>query len=361
MSDHILAVNPGSTSTKIAYYQDDQAIWVKSVEHDQDSLAPFKTIYDQYEMRRQLVLDVMAEQGTPTETLNAVVGRGGLLPPVKSGAYRVNQAMLDTLRYRPANEHASNLGAVIAWSIAEPLGIPSFIYDPVTVDEMEEIAHITGLREMRRVGMGHNLNMRAAAIKFARSQDKSYKKMNILVAHLGGGITLSLHSKGRIIDMISDDEGPFSPERAGGLPGFQVIKMATSGDFDYRSMMKKVQRQGGLTAYFGTADVRKVETMIHEGNEEASLILEAMAHNVAKNIGKLAVVVRGEVDGIVLTGGIARSRMITDWIIERVSFIAPVTVLAGENEMESLALGTLRVLRGEEQPNIFTEGREGEE
>ncbi|NLM15085.1 MAG: butyrate kinase [Clostridiaceae bacterium] len=360
MSYHILAINPGSTTTKIAYYQDSRMQWVKNIEHDQSDLAPFKTIYDQYHMRRQLVLDTMAEQGTSTAVLSAVVARGGLLPPVEAGAYHVNQAMMDTLRYRPANEHASNLGAVLAWSIAEPLGIPSFIYDPVTVDELEDIAQITGLKEMRRVGMGHNLNMRAAAIKFADSQNRPYEELNILVAHLGGGITLSLHSGGRIIDMISDDEGPFSPERAGGLPGFQVIKMATSGAYNYKEMMEKVQRQGGLKAYFGTSDTRQVEARISQGDDYARLILEAMAHNVAKNIGKLAVVVRGKVDGIVLTGGIAHSRLITDWITERVSFIAPVTILAGENEMESLALGVLRVLRGEEKARTFTEGREGE-
>jgi butyrate kinase len=356
MSYNILAINPGSTSTKIAYYLDDKPVWVKSIEHDADSLARFKTIYDQYEMRKQLVLDTMAEQGSPLETLSAVVGRGGLLPPVKSGAYRVTPDMLDTLRDRPVNEHASNLGAVLAYSIAEPLGLPSFIYDPVTVDEMEDIAHITGLKEMRRIGQGHNLNMRAAAIKFAGQCGKPYNELNILVAHLGGGITLSLHSNGRIIDMISDDEGPFSPERAGGLPGFQVIKMATSGDYDYKAMMKKVQRQGGLMAYFGTSDTRVVEEKINAGDDYARLILEAMAHNVAKNIGKLAVVVRGKVAGIVLTGGIAHSKMITGWITERVSFIAPVTILPGENEMESLALGTLRVLRGDEQAHTFTTG-----
>jgi len=354
MTYNILAINPGSTSTKIAYYQDELPVWIKSVEHSAESLAPFKTIYEQYNMRRQLVLDTMAEQGSPVDTLSAVVGRGGLLPPVKSGAYRVNELMLETLRDRPVNEHASNLGAVIAYSIAEPLGLPSFIYDPVTVDEMDEIAHVTGLKEMRRVGMGHNLNMRAAAIKFAQQQGKPYQDLNILVAHLGGGITLSLHSKGRIIDMISDDEGPFSPERAGGLPGFQLIRMATSGEYDNKTMMKKVQRQGGLMAYFGTSDTRMVEEKINAGDEYARLILEAMAHNVAKNIGKLAVVVRGHVDGIVLTGGIARSQMITGWIAERVSFIAPVTILPGENEMESLALGTLRVLRGTEQAHTFS-------
>ena len=356
MSYNILAINPGSTSTKIACYRDETQIWVKSIEHDTQSLAPFANIYDQYEMRKQLVLDTMAAQGSPIETLSAVVGRGGLLPPVKSGAYRVNQEMMDTLRYRPVNEHASNLGAVLAWSIAEPLGIPSFIYDPVTVDEMQDIAHITGLREMRRIGQGHNLNMRAAAIKYAGINGKPYQELNILVAHLGGGITLSLHSKGRIIDMISDDEGPFSPERAGGLPGFQLIRMATSGEYDYRSMMKKVQRQGGLMAYFGTSDTRVVEEKIKAGDDQARLVLEAMAEAVAKNIGKLAVVVRGQIDGIVLTGGIAHSKMITGWISERVSFIAPVTVLPGENEMESLALGTLRVLRGAEQARTFTTG-----
>jgi butyrate kinase len=354
MTYNILAINPGSTSTKIACYQDETAVWVKNVEHSAESLAPFKTIYEQYDMRLQLVLDTLAEQGTPVETLSAVVGRGGLLPPVKSGAYRVNTLMLETLRDRPVNEHASNLGAVIAYSIAEPLGLPSFIYDPVTVDEMDEIAHITGLKEMRRVGMGHNLNMRAAAIKFAQQQGKAYQDLNILVAHLGGGITLSLHSKGRIIDMISDDEGPFSPERAGGLPGFQVIKMATSGEYDTKAMMKKVQRQGGLMAYFGTSDTRTVEGKINAGDDNARLILEAMAHNVAKNIGKLSVVVCGQIDGIVLTGGIARSQMITDWITKRVEFIAPVTILPGENEMESLALGTLRVLRGTEQAHTFS-------
>ncbi len=355
MSYNILAINPGSTSTKIAFYQDENQVWSESVSHSADELKVFPAIYDQYKMREQLVLDTVRQQGTDINTLSAVVGRGGLLPPVKSGAYEVNQTMLDTLRDRPVNEHASNLGAVLAFSIAHPLGIPAYIYDPVTVDEMDEIAHITGLKEMRRVGMGHNLNMRAAAIKFADEQGKPYNEMNILVAHLGGGITLSIHSQGRIIDMISDDEGPFSPERAGGLPGFQVIKMATSGEYDYRAMMKKVQRQGGLMAYFGTSDTRDIEAMIQDGNENAKLIMEAMAYNIAKNIAKLSVAVYGKVDGIVLTGGIAYLKRITNWIEERVKFIAPVTVLPGENEMASLALGTLRVLRNEEKARIYQE------
>lgn len=355
MSYGILAINPGSTSTKIAYFSDDKVIWVRNIEHDRESLKKFNGIAEQYEMRKELVLSVMEEQGTKPSMLNAVVGRGGLLPPVKSGAYRINGLMLDILRYRPMTEHASNLGALIAHAIADPLGIPSYIYDPVTVDELEPIARITGLTEMKRRGQGHNLNMRAAAIKYAGHVQKPYHSLNIIVAHLGGGITLSLHSKGRMIDMISDDEGPFSPERAGGLPGFQLIKMGTSGDYDYNSLMKKVQRQGGLIAHLGTADTREIERKIDSGDENAQLILEAMAHNTAKSIGKLAVVVCGKVDTIILTGGIANSTRITEWIRKRVEFIAPVTVFAGENEMEALALGALRVLRGEEQAREFTE------
>ena len=353
MAYGILAINPGSTSTKIAYYEDETMIWTKNIEHAAESIAKFAAVFDQYEMRKDLVLCVMQEQGTPLTKLSAVVGRGGLLPPVHAGAYRVNDAMIDTLRYRPVNEHASNMGAAIADAIAAPLGIPAFIYDPVTVDEMEPIAKITGLAEMKRMGMGHNLNMRAAAIKYAGSAGKPYHSLNLIVAHLGGGITLSLHSKGRIIDMISDDEGPFSPERAGGLPGFQLIKMATSGAYDYKSMMKKVQRQGGMTAHFGTSDIRAVQKLMDDGDAKAALVLEAMAHNVAKNIGKLAVVVRGAVDAIILTGGIAHSERITGWIAERVRFLAPVILLPGENEMESLAMGALRVLRGEEKAAEF--------
>lgn len=355
MAYGILAVNPGSTSTKIAFYEDENRLWSRSIEHSRESLAAYPSVYDQFEMRKELVLSAIEDEGVAPSDLSAVVGRGGLLPPVHAGAYRVNELMIETLRERPVNEHASNLGAAIADAIARPLGIPAFIYDPVTVDEMEPIARITGLPEMRRPGQGHNLNMRAAALRYASGESKEYKNLNLIVAHLGGGITLSLHRNGRMIDMISDDEGPFSPERAGGLPGFQLIRMATSGQYDYQTLMKKVQRQGGITAHLGTSDIREVERKIDEGDEKAALILEAMAHNVAKNIGKLAVVVRGEVDAIILTGGIAASKRIVDWIEERVAFIAPVAVFPGENEMEALALGALRVLRGEERADEYTE------
>lgn len=352
----ILAINPGSTSTKIAVYEDERLRWKVSIEHSDESLARFSCIQDQYEMRRDLVLSALTDQNTPLASLSAVVARGGLLPGVQSGAYRINDAMVDTLRRAPLFEHASNLAAVIADAIAAPLGIPAYIYDAVTVDELAPIAKITGLPEMKRAGQGHNLNMRAVAIRYAGSAGKPYASLNLIVAHLGGGITLSLHSGGRMIDMISDDEGPFSPERAGGLPGFQLIKMATSGQYDTAALMKKVQRQGGLMAHLGTADTRAAFAMA-EQDDHARLVLEAMAYNIAKNIGKLAVVVSGRVDAVLLTGGLSFSDTLVGWITEKVSFIAPVRVFPGENELEALALGALRVLRGEEQAKDYITGK----
>lgn len=349
----ILVINPGSTSTKIAAYEDEKALFVESVEHDQASLAPYPTIYDQYEMRSNLIREIAAKHGFKPEDFDAAVGRGGLLPRAQAGAYLVTPALMDTLAHRAQSEHISNIGAALAHSIVSPFGRPSYIYDPVTVDELEPIARITGLKEMERRGQGHNLNMRAAAIKKAKDSGRDYKEVTYLVVHMGGGITLSLHHKGRIIDMISDDEGPFSPERAGGLPGFQLMAVATSGQYDYKSLFNKVCRQGGLMSHFGTTDARAVLKMMDEGDAQAALVLEAMCHNVAKNIGKLAVVVKGKVEDVIITGGLAHSKVFTDWITERVSFIAPVTVIPGENEMESLALGALRVLRGEEKAREY--------
>ncbi len=352
--EKILVMNPGSTSTKIAVYNDETPVFVESIEHSQDELKPFENIIDQYEMRKELILAAMEKNGVKKEDLTAIVSRGGLLPPIEAGAYEVNDDMVWQLTYAPQNEHASNLGAVIARSISKELhDIPAYIYDAVTVDELEPLAKVTGLPEMKRKGMGHNLNMRAAAMKYAKEHEKSYNDISVIVAHLGGGITLSLHHRGRIVDMISDDEGPFSPERAGGLPAFQVISMATAEGMDKKTMMKKVKTQGGLMGYFGVNDTRIVEQMMKDGDEKAALIYDAMILNVARNIAKLAVYVDGSVESIILTGGIAYSEYFTREVEKRVSFIAPVTVYAGENEMESLALGALRVQRGEEKAKTF--------
>lgn len=349
----ILVMNPGSTSTKIAVYQEEQPLFVESIEHSQDDLRPFDNIIDQYEMRKELILATMEKNGVKKEELTAIVARGGLLPPIEAGAYEVNEDMVWQLTYAPQNEHASNLGAVIAHAISKELGIPSYIYDAVTVDELEPLAKVTGLPEMERKGMGHNLNMRAAAMKYAKENKKSYNDISVIVAHLGGGITFSLHHKGRIVDMISDDEGSFSPERAGGLPAFQVISMATSEGMDKKKMMKKVKTQGGLMGYFGVNDTRIVEQRMKDGDEKAALIYNAMALNVARNIAKLAVYIDGKADSIILTGGIAYSEYFTREVARRVAFIAPVKVYAGENEMDSLAFGALRVQRGEEKAKTF--------
>lgn len=346
--EKLLIINPGSTSTKIAVYEDEKALFVESISHSSEELAPFENVVDQYAFREKLILETMEKHGVTVDDLTCIVSRGGVLPPVHSGAYRVNEDMVWQLTYAPLNEHASNLGAIIAHAIAERQGIPAYIYDAVGVDEMIPLTQITGFPEVKRHGLGHNLNTRAAAIRYAKETGKNYNESTIIVAHLGGGISVNLHHNGRIIDMINDEGSTFSPERAGFMPNLQLVKLATSGEYDRKSLTKRIKSKGGLMAYFGVNDSRKVEAMIAEGDEKAKLVYEAMALNTAKNIAEVSVVVNGKVDAIVLTGGIAYSKMFTQMISDRVSFIAPVTILPGENEMECLALGGLRVQRGEE-------------
>lgn len=351
--EKLLIINPGSTSTKIAVYDGEIQVFVESISHSAEALSKFDALVDQFEFRKDLVIDTMAKHGISADELTAIVSRGGLLPPIEAGAYEVNEDMVWQLKYAPEHEHASNLGALIANKIAEEQNIPAYIYDGVTVDEMLPVLKVTGLPSMQRKGMGHNLNMRAAAMRYAKEHHKAYKDCTLIVVHLGGGISVSLHHDGKVADIINDEDGPFSPERAGSLPLFQVIDMMCSGEYDHKSAMKCVKTKGGLVAHLGTNDTRDVEKMIQDGDAHAQFIYEAMALNVARNIAKEAPVVSGKIEGIILTGGIAYSEMFTGMVRERVEFIAPVTVYAGENEMESLALGGLRVLRGEEKAKIF--------
>lgn len=351
--EKLLIINPGSTSTKIAVYDGEEQLFVESISHSAEELSKYDALVDQFEFRKELVIETMEKHGICVEDLTAIVARGGLLPPVEAGAYEVNEDMVWQLREAPAHEHASNLGALIAYAISSKANIPSYIYDGVTVDEMLPILKVTGLPFMKRKGMGHNLNMRAAAMRYAKEHGKAYKDCSLIVVHLGGGISVSLHHDGKVADIINDEDGPFSPERAGSLPLFQVIDMMTSGEYDKKSAMKLVKSQGGLVAHLGTNDTRDVQAMIDAGDEHAKFIYEAMALNVARNIAKEAPVVNGKVEAIILTGGIAYSETFTEMIRERVEFIAPVVVYAGENEMQSLALGGLRVLRGEEQAKTF--------
>ena len=354
----ILVINPGSKSTKIAMYEDHLQLWQQDIEHDAKVIESYPTIYSQLDLRAGTVIEAVRQHGDRLEELACIMSRGGLLPPLASGAYEVNEEMLDVLEHRPINHHASNLGAAIAYSLAVPLGIKAYIYDPVTVDEMIDIARITGLKEIKRHGQGHNLNMRAAALKYCGENGLDYRATNLIVAHLGGGITLTLHSCGRIIDMVSDDEGPFSSERVGLIPGYKLVKLAYMNGHDYGSMMKLMQRQAGLISLIGEGDTRKVEERIKNGDDEARLAYEAMALSVSKAIASLSAVVDGNVDQIILTGGIAHSAYFTGMIEERVRFIAPVCIIPGENEMQALADGACRVLSGEETAKQYSEPAE---
>ncbi|QZY56875.1 butyrate kinase [Crassaminicella profunda] len=344
----ILAINPGSTSTKIAIYENTKEIYKKSIEHPSEEIEKYRHIADQYEMRKEALMNFLKEINFDVKELSAVVGRGGLLPPVQSGAYRVNESMVERLAKRPVIEHAANLGAIIAYEIAKPLEIPSFIYDSVAVNELEDIAKISGMADIERDSFSHALNMRAVGIKVAKELGKSYTDMNLIIAHLGGGMSVSIHKKGKMVDIVSDDEGPFSPERAGRVPCKRLIQLCYSGKFDKNTMKKKLRGKGGLISYLGTNSAIEVEEKIKNGDEYAKLIYEAMAYQIAKGIGELATVVEGQVDTIIITGGIAYSKMITEWIKKRVQFIAPVEIVPGENELKALALGALRVLNGEE-------------
>ncbi len=344
----LLVLNPGSTSTKVAYFENDRCISSKSLTHKTEELEKYNNITDQYELRRKAVTEYMMEQNIVSSQLDAVVGRGGLMKPLKGGAYAVNNTMLEDLKSCRYGKHASNLGALIASEIAAPLGIPSFIVNPVVVDEFEPLARYSGLPEIKRKSAFHALNQKAVAARLATEAGTAYQDMNLIIAHLGGGISVAAHKKGAVIDVNNAlEEGPFSPERSGSLPLQQLVEMCFSGEYTREEIEKKLVGKGGLAAYLGTADCRDIEERIRKGDSDAERVYEAMAYQVAKEIGACSAVLRGKVDYIVITGGLARSGMLVDWIRERVEFIAPVRVYPGEDELLALAEGTLSVLRGE--------------
>ena len=352
--EKLLILNPGSTSTKIAVFEDETPLFTESIVHSPEELAPFDRVADQYEFRKELVVKTLKDHGVALDSLSGIVSRGGLLTPIEAGAYEVNDDMVWQLRNKPRNEHASNVGAMIAKAIGDELNIPAYIYDGVTVDELLPINKITGVTTMQHKGMGHNLNTRAAAMRYATENGKDYKDITVIVAHLGGGISVNLHHNGRIEDFINDEEGPFSPERAGGLPIPDVVAMCFQPGATQKDVLKTFKSRGGLMSHLGTTDSREVEKMMNDGDEHAKLVYDAMILGIAKSIGKLAPNVCGKVDAILLTGGIAYSKYVTESIAKYVSFIAPVVVYAGEDEMKSLALGGLRVLRGEEKAKTYT-------
>jgi butyrate kinase len=355
MGFSILAVNPGSTSTKIALYENEAQVFFEQAEHSDEDFAGYSDVLDQLDFRLEVIHTVLSKHRIDLSRLSAVVGRGGLLPPVNAGGYLVNERLKNVILSGKLSPHASNLGALLADRIAAPLGIPAYIYDSVSSHEFREIAMITGIPEFLRHSQCHVLNSKAMSRKVAEKHGRRYEELNLIVAHLGGGISISAHEKGRIIDAIGDDAGPFSPERTGSLPLLYIVDLCYSGQYTKREMVRKIRGMGGIKALLGTHDCRLVEKMIAEGNEKAKLVYEAEAYQIAKGIGELTPVLSGNIDYIVLTGGLAHSAMMTGMIAERVRFIAPVEIMPGEVEMEALAYGALRILRGEEMPSIFTD------
>lgn len=355
MGYKLLIINPGSTSTKIGVYEDENPIIVETLRHSSEEISKFNSIYEQFEFRKETILGILKEKEFDISSLNAVIGRGGLLKPIEGGTYEVNEVMLQDLKVGILGQHASNLGGIIANEIAKGLNIPAFIVDPVVVDELEEVARISGIPEIQRISIFHALNQKAVAKRYANDTGKKYEEVNAIVAHLGGGISVGAHKNGRVIDVNNalDGEGPFSPERSGGLPVGDLIKLCYSGKYTYEEVKKMINGKGGFVAHYNTNDARVVAQAMREGDKKAELLLKAMAYQVAKEIGKCAAVLCGKVDAIILTGGIAYGKEIVELITERVAFIAPVIVYPGEDELLALAQGGLRVLNGQEQAKTY--------
>jgi butyrate kinase len=350
----LLIINPGSTSTKIAVFEEEKSVFETTLRHSAAELKGYSKIWDQFDFRKKILMEELKKAGFDQKDFTAIVGRGGVLLPIPGGTYRVGDKMLEDLRRVVRFEHASNLGAILAYSIASEIPVESFIVDPVCVDELEPMARITGMPEFERDCIFHALNIRAIARAAARDLGKPLEKCNFVIAHMGGGISVCAMREGKVINVnFALCEGPFTPERSGSLPLFRFADMCFSGKYTLEEIKKKVNGQGGLVAYLGTNDAVQVEKMIHGGDDNARLIYEAMAYQVAQEIGARATVLKGKVDAIVITGGVAYSKMLTDWITERVGFIAPVRLYPGEDEMQALAMGGLRVLRGEEEALIY--------
>lgn len=353
---YILVINPGSTSTKIALYLQGKCISKENLPHSSEEIKKYEKIYEQKDMRTTIILKYLAKQNISPKDLCAVVGRGGLLRPMPGGTYIVSEAMLNDLRDDYQGEHASNLGGIIAHEIAVMGEIPAFIVDPVAVDEFENISRISGLPDIPRRSLVHALNIKAVIRKVCLKLNKDFEKSSYVAAHLGGGISIAAIKNGKIIDVNNaNEEGPFSPERAGGLPSMEVIKMAYSGNYTYKELKKKLIREAGLNAYLGTNDGRIVDGKIDSGDKKAEFIFKAMGYQIAKEIGAYSSSLMGRVDAVILTGGLAYSKRLTDWITEMVSFIAPVEVIPGEDELQALYEGAARVINGEEKAKVYEE------
>ncbi len=349
---HILAINVGSTSTKVAFYRDSKRIVQESLAYSAADLAGFKDLRDQLPLRESGLRSFIEKNNIDMSKVDLVISRGGLGRPAPAGAYAIGPAMCEDLMEGRYGKHPSALGPSMAMGLARQYGMPAVVIDPPSTDEFAPLARVSGLPEIERRSAFHALNQKAAARRAAAKLDKRYQEVNLVVAHLGGGITIGAHNRGQVIDCTHGlNEGPFSPERAGALPTQDLLDLA--GRMNPKDLSKRLVGQGGLAAYLGTNDAVKVEAAVKQGDPKAEVIYRAMAYQIAKDIGAMAAVLSGDVDGVVLTGGLAHSGMLTGWVEQRVKFIAPVFIFPGEDEMEAMAEGALRILRGEETPRNY--------
>ncbi len=350
MSIKTLVINPGSTSTKIGVFEDETLLFEETLRHSTEELAPYASIVDQKDFRKEIIVSLLKEKNFDVKSLDVIVGRGGLLKPILSGTYAVSDALLADLKKGVQGEHASNLGGILAREIADAIGVPSYIVDPVVVDELMPAARLSGHPEIPRISIFHALNQKAVAKRYAKEIGKPYDSLRLIVVHLGGGVSVGAHIDGKIVDVFNalDGDGAFSPERAGSVPNGGLVRLCFSGKYTEKEINKMLVGRGGLTAYLGTNDMREVEKMVAAGNEEAALVREAFLLQVAKDIGSMACVLEGKVDQIIVTGGIAYNAGIVAELKKRAGFIAPFTVYPGEDELLALVQGGLRVMKGEE-------------
>ena len=352
MSIKTLVINPGSTSTKVGVFEDETLLFEETLRHPTEEIAKYASVIDQKDFRKAIILDFLKEKNCAPESLNVIVGRGGLLKPIPGGTYPVSDALLADLKAGVQGQHASNLGGILAREIGDSLGIPSYIVDPVVVDELTNKARISGMPELPRRSIFHALNQKAVARRFAKENGKRYEDLNLIVIHMGGGVSVGAHNHGKVVDVnnILDGEGCFSPERSGTVPVGGLVKMCFSGKYTQQAVYKKICGNGGFNGYLHTNDARTVGKMADEGNAEAKLVWDAFFYQIAKDAGAMAAVLHGQVDQIILTGGIAYNPNTEKYLKEYLGFIAPITVYPGEDELLALCQGALRVMTGEEKP-----------
>lgn len=346
-----LIINPGSTSTKIGVFEDETLLFEETLRHSTEEIAQYTSIVDQKDFRKEIITNLLKEKDFDINSLNMVVGRGGMLKPIPGGTYAVTDDLLEDLKIGKQGQHASNLGGILAREIGDSIGVPSFIVDPVVVDELCDIARYSGVPELPRTSVFHALNQKAVAKRYAKETGKAYDSLNLIVVHMGGGVSVGAHENGRIIDVFNalDGDGAFSPERAGGAPVGALIKMCFSGQYTEKEVYKKFVGNGGFNAYLGTNDMRDVEKMVNDGDAKAKEIRDAFIFQVSKDMGSMAAVLKGKVDQIVVTGGIAYDKGVVAGLKERCEWIAPFTVYPGEDELLALVQGGLRVVNGEEE------------